>query len=319
MQEKDTEKQQIQHDRLFKELFHTFFIEFIEVFFPKLAKLVDKSYIKFLAQEVFTDITAGEKHIVDVLVETRLSGVEGFVLVHVESQSYRETDFNERMHKYFCRLKEKHGKIIVPIAVFSHDSSKEEDDSYVIKLPFLKVLEFNFLKLQLINKDWRKYIKSNNPAAAALMTRMNYSSKEAVKVKVQIARMIARMQLDPAKAALILVFSDTYIPLDEKQRDNYEQMLKKEMNHAEVNKYMQFTTYYHEQGRKEGIKEGIKEGKADSIINALKWKFSMEPEGLRDKLMTLPLDRLDKLVIEIMASQDIKSFMSLVEKELPKN
>ena len=41
------------------------------------------------------------------------------------------------------------------------------------------------------------------------------------------------MQLDPAKAALITVFSDTYIPLDEKKREEFDRMLYEKLNPAE--------------------------------------------------------------------------------------
>ena len=78
-----------------------------------------------------------------------LKDVEGYVLVHVENQASRETNFNRRMYKYFCRLHEKHGPYIIPIAVFSHESMTEEPDTYKIEYSFLKMLNFKYLKLHL--------------------------------------------------------------------------------------------------------------------------------------------------------------------------
>jgi len=37
---------------------------------------------------------------------------------------------------------------------------------------------FAFLKVQLKKEPWRKYVQSGNPAAAALMSKMNYSKAE---------------------------------------------------------------------------------------------------------------------------------------------
>ncbi|WP_242051319.1 hypothetical protein [Nostoc spongiaeforme] len=45
-----------EHDRLFKELLSTFFIEFLELFLPQLASTIDPNSIRFLPQEYFAPI-----------------------------------------------------------------------------------------------------------------------------------------------------------------------------------------------------------------------------------------------------------------------
>ena len=47
----------IDHDRLFKELLETFFVEFVELFFPEADEAMDLEHIKFLQQELFTDVS----------------------------------------------------------------------------------------------------------------------------------------------------------------------------------------------------------------------------------------------------------------------
>ncbi|MFB8788919.1 MAG: hypothetical protein U7123_08735 [Potamolinea sp.] len=59
-------KQMIDHDRLFKELLSTFFWEFVELFLPKVAAYLERDSIFFLNQEVFTDVTSGERREVDL-------------------------------------------------------------------------------------------------------------------------------------------------------------------------------------------------------------------------------------------------------------
>ena len=44
----------IDHDRLFKELFSTFFVEFLELFFPQVAEYVAYGSLEFLDKEIFT-------------------------------------------------------------------------------------------------------------------------------------------------------------------------------------------------------------------------------------------------------------------------
>ena len=81
-------KNQVDHDRLFKELLETFFAEFMKLFFPEASRDIDYSHIKFMQQEIFTDVTAGERHEVDIIVETRLKEDPGLIMVHVEPQAY---------------------------------------------------------------------------------------------------------------------------------------------------------------------------------------------------------------------------------------
>jgi len=68
------------HDRLFKELLSTFFIEFLELFLPQVAQTLDRNSVRFLQQEHFADLTTGEDKIVDLLVEVKQAGDDiGFI------------------------------------------------------------------------------------------------------------------------------------------------------------------------------------------------------------------------------------------------
>jgi hypothetical protein len=51
------------------------------LFFPEVYQAIDFTHLKFLQQEVFTDVTAGERHEVDIIVETRLGGNTSAVII----------------------------------------------------------------------------------------------------------------------------------------------------------------------------------------------------------------------------------------------
>ncbi|ELP53050.1 hypothetical protein O53_4779 [Microcystis aeruginosa TAIHU98] len=76
----------IDHDRLFKELISTFFLEFIELFFPQVMDYLDRDSITFLDKEVFTDVTEGERYESDLVAQVKFRGKESFFLIHVEAQ-----------------------------------------------------------------------------------------------------------------------------------------------------------------------------------------------------------------------------------------
>lgn len=125
----------IDHDRLFKELLSNFFPEFIELFFPDVSAYWERDSIEFLPQEVFTDVTEGERKILDVAAKVVFRNQNTLFIIHTEHQSYSQTNFNQRMFTYFARLHEKYALPIYPIVIYSHDTPlTPEPNSYRIFL-----------------------------------------------------------------------------------------------------------------------------------------------------------------------------------------
>ncbi|MDJ0589232.1 MAG: hypothetical protein QNJ72_04435 [Pleurocapsa sp. MO_226.B13] len=77
----------INHDRLFKELITTFFVEFLELFFPSVLEYLDTDSIQFIDKEVFTDVTRGEKNILDLVALAKFQEQNYSFLIHVENQA----------------------------------------------------------------------------------------------------------------------------------------------------------------------------------------------------------------------------------------
>jgi hypothetical protein len=282
----------VDHDRLFKELLTTFFREFMELFFPKAHALIDYSDTRFLTQEIITDITAGDKHYVDILAEVKIKGEDGCVLVHIEPQAYRQADFARRMFIYFSRLYEKHQKKVLPIAVFAHDSKLEETNRHEVEFPFLKVLQFEFYKIQLKRLPWRQYLNSTNPVAAALLSKMDYSPRERVQVKIEFLRLLTRMQLDPARMELITAFFDSYLVLSAEEEKSLQEKLPEELQPEEVQRVMELTTSWHLKGRQEGRQE--------IIIRLLRKRLGTTSPEVEAKIKTLSVEQLDDLAEKIL-------------------
>ncbi|MFD1361212.1 Rpn family recombination-promoting nuclease/putative transposase [Lentibacillus salinarum] len=265
------------HDLLFKELIQTFFKEFIDIFFSDVHRHIDYHDMTFLSEEVHTDLHDGKTRRLDIIVETKLKGEGSVIIVHVEPQSYGQPDFHERMFHYYSLLYNKYRKPIVPIAVFSYDEKRYEQDAFTIEFPFFHVLTFNFLTLELRKKNWRDYIESDNPAAAALLSKMGYTNQERIEVKKEFLRMLVRMPLNPAKENMIYGFFESYLKLNEKEEAKLHEELGK-MEDGE--KVMELTISYEEKGKKEGRKEGRIEGeqaaKQEVAVEMLRKGVSIE-------------------------------------------
>lgn len=292
-------KARIDHDRLFKELIENFFSDFIDLFFPEIYEQIDFNKVQFLKQELFTDITVGEKHYIDLLIETKLKKEDGIILIHIETQANYQSYFAERMFIYFSRLYQKYRTRIIPIAVFSYDEIKDEPSNFQMEFPFIKVLDFNYYTIELKKKNWRDYIKSNNPVAAALMSKMGYNEKEKVQIKLEFLRMITKMQLDIAKITLLTGFFETYLKLNIEEERQLEKAIN-QLNPKEAEKMLELTTSWHEKGREEGIMIGMEKGMEKGIEKGiekgeLKKAREMAKELIKDNMAVELIAKYTKL------------------------
>lgn len=232
-----------------------------------------------LNEEIFTDILKGDKRRVDLLVETKLKGEDGLIVVHVEAQAYEQKNFNERMFIYFSRLYEKYRKKILPIAVFSYDTIREEPHTFNLGFSFFDVLTFQFHKVELKKKHWRDYIKQDNPVAAALLSKMGYSESEKIQVKKEFLRMLVRLELDPARAHLIAGFFDTYLILGAEEEEQLQQELKS-LDQSEEAKIMELKTAWEKQAEERAEK------RAEQRMMKLKTTWEKQAEERMMKLKT---------------------------------
>lgn len=287
----------LDHDQLFKRLIRTFFKEFMELFFPEVAREIDFSHVVFLSEEVAAALTGGRKGRVDLLIETKLRGEEALIIIHIEPQSYYEPAFPERMFLYAAKLYETYRRPILPIAVFSHRRRRAEPDRFGWSFPFIDVMRFRYLRLQLKHRNWREFVGSNNPVAAALLSSLGYNKSEALQVKLAFLRMLISLKLDPARMELLSVFFESYIKLAPEQEDQFwlevEAMKQGEAN--QVAKIVEWENRLWKQGREEGREEGAAESRRD-IASRLLGKGLM-PDFIAD-VTGLPLAEIERLRAE---------------------
>lgn len=283
----------IDHDRLFKELISTFFVEFLDLFLPQVASQIDRDSIQFLPQDVFTDVTSGEKKEIDLLAQVRYQQQETYFLIHVENQSYTESEFAKRMFKYFARLHEKYDLPIYPVVIFSFDEPKRaESQNYRVTFGDLKVLEFQFAAIQLNRLSWRDFLTQHNPVAAALMAKMNIAVSERPQVKAECLRLLTTLRLDPARMQLVSGFIDTYLRLDDIEKQVFQAVIST-MGLDEREEVMQIVTSWQQ--------EGVEIERRETISTLLKVRFGnldTELEAIIPQLMGLSREEYLGLLLQ---------------------
>ena len=176
----------------------------------------------------------------------------------------------------------------------------------------MNVLDFHFQKLELKKHNWRNYIKSNNPVAAALLSKMKYQEKERVQVKLEFLRMLVRMELDPARMTLLTGFFETYLRLNNMEQRELEEEMGK-MDEKEASKMIELTTSWEEKGREKGRIEGKIEGQAEILLKQLKKKFKDIPVEIENEVRALSAEKLEQLVeaiFDLKTIDDIKVFLN---------
>jgi hypothetical protein len=283
------------HDRLFKELLTVFLPDFLDVFCPELAGYVDRDSLKFLDKEVFTDVTRGEKHEADLVVLARVRGKPLYFLIHIEPQARRQSEFPERMFTYFARFHEKHHLPVYPIAVLTYRSPKRpESGEYCIEFPDLAVLKFRFRVVQLNQLAWREFEARSSPIVAALMANMHRATGEEARVKLACLKMLAQLQLDPARRQLISGFVDSYLRLTIGQEQEFEAGLQ-QLHPQEREIVMEIVTSWMEEGLEKGIEQGVEKGERKLLLRQLRKQMGNLNRTTVKRIESLPIDRLEQL------------------------
>ncbi len=313
----------IDHDRLFKELISTFFLEFIELFFREVIDYLEPDSLVLLDKEVFTDVTSGSKHESDLIAKVKFRGKDSCFLIHIEAESGSRQKFNQRMFKYFARWHEKFELPIYPIVIFSYDTPRKlAVSNYQIDFPDFEVLKFNYRVVQLNQLNWRDFLDTHNPVASALMSKMNIDVSDRAKVKAECLRLLVTLKLNPAKMQLISGFVDTYLKLNQLEQETFNTelgLLKPE----EQEGVMQIVTSWMRQGLEQGIERGIEQGieqgiergiqrEKDLVMRQIKRKLGEINVELETQIRNLALENIEFLgeaFLDFSTVEDLRNWL----------
>lgn len=275
-----------------------------------MAAYLDPTSLEFIDKEVFTDVTAGEKHEVDVLVKARFRGQDTFFLIHVENQASAKPGFPKRMFIYFSWLLEKYDLPIYPVVIFSYDKPKRaEPTRYKVAFPGKTVLQFDYKVIQLNRIPWRQFLNRPNPAATALMTKMKMSASDRPKVRLECLRLLTTLKLDPAKSKLIGGFIDSYLKLTTAEMKKYELEFAA-LAPEEKEATMVMVTSWE--------RTGMLKGKQELVNRMVQRRFgsvSLQTTERLDQLSAEQLDELGEALFDFTSIADLEAWLANTASE----
>ncbi|WP_414549915.1 Rpn family recombination-promoting nuclease/putative transposase [Anabaena sp. CCY 0017] len=296
----------IDHDRLFKELLTTFFVEFLELFLPEVLTYLERDSIQFLDKEVFTDVTAGERYEADLIVKAKFLGQDSCFLIHVENQSSKQASFDKRMFRYFSRLYEKFDIPVYPIVLLSYDSPKTpETNVHQVAFPHKVILQFNYDVIQLNQLNWRDFLRQKNPVATALMAKMNIAPAERRQVKFECLRLLATLKLDPARMRLISGFIDTYLRLSPQEQELLQDDIAT-IEPRQQEEVMEIVTSW--------MEEGMEKATLSLVMRQLPRRVGTLTPELEARVQQLSLTQLEDLSVALLDFSSVEDLTVWLEQ-----
>jgi hypothetical protein len=138
--------------------------------------------------------------------------------------------------------------------------------------------------------NWRDYLNQPNPVAAALMAKMRIVPEDRARVKAECLRLLATLQLNPARTQLISGFVDSYLRLSAEEEQVFQNEIGK-IEALEQEQVMEIVTSW----MRQGIEQGAKQEALLLVLRLLPRRVGVLPVALQARVEALPLEQLEAL------------------------
>ena len=298
-----------------KEALSKYLPRFFEFYFPEVFEDVDwRRKPRFLDKELQaiaparSDNPRGGRRVVDTLLDLRRqTGERSLVLVHIEVQAQKVSDFEKRMLLYHTRLFERHDKEVCSLAILADKSRTWRPESYEhglwgtnlsFRFPVCKLLDFRDRLVDLEASD-NPFALLTAATLHAQATKENSQEREAAKWRM--ARGLYRVGLSKQEIRDFFKLIDWVLRLTPKQ----ESLFWKRLEKLEKENKMPYITSV----ERIGIEKGLKKGRREALLDILEARFGELPKTVSKKIAELSdLDRLRELSRLAATVENLKGF-----------
>ena len=291
-----------EYDSPWKEIIEQFFPEFMSFFFPDIASEIDWNQpYEFLDNElekITQDAEIGKRY-ADKLVKVFLiDGAETWLLVHIEVQGYKESDFGFRMFIYNRRIAEKHNKEVVSLAILCDPDPNYQPQQYQhnrwgcelnFKFPIIKLLDFEDQEQSIDNAS-----NIFSIIVTAHLKSINIKQSEKRKVwKMKLVKALYKNGYDRAIIIALFRFIDWVIALPKGIDDEFStelQQFEKELKVRYVTSIERI---------------GIKKGEANILLRLMKKKFGDLSNELESRITDADSEQLEQWSENVLTAESI--------------
>ncbi len=293
------------YDSPWKDILDQFFEDFMEFYFAAAAAQIDwaRGY-EFLdkeLQKITADAAIGRRT-VDKLIKVWLkNGSELWVLIHVEVQGQRETDFTLRVYVYHYRIFDRYHAPVATFVILADEDENWRPSEYREELLGTKVtFEFPAVKLLDYRARREELEQSDNVFAvvtlaqlAAMETRGN--ARDRFREKFALTRRLYEHGFDRQRVIGLLKFIDWGLTLPEELQAEFHDKLSEYEEEHKMPYVTSFERIGIEKGMAQGMAQGKAEGKAELLLRMLERRFGALDELAHTHIHTLPMEQIEEL------------------------
>ncbi|NEO11989.1 DUF4351 domain-containing protein [Moorena sp. SIO3E8] len=298
------------YDSPWKDTLEWYFEPFIALCFAHIHSQINWSrpseFLDKELQKVVRDAEVGRRW-ADKLVKVWLNnGQETWILIHVEVQGKKQTEFAKRMYTYHHRISGRYNRPVASLAVLSDANPQWRPTQYSSEIFGCKI-QFNFLMVKLLDykQQWPELEQSANPFATVIMAHLKAvdtrSDGQQRKIwKMALTRRLYEQGYQRQDILNLYHFIDWVMHLP----SALEQAFREEVNQYEQEVNMKYVTSIErlgiKQGRQEGRQEGILEGRQEGaerlLLRLLQRRFGDLSPEIQARVKGLSVEKLEHLM-----------------------
>lgn len=289
--------EQTDFDSPWKDILDLYFKEFMQFFFPAAYEQVDWArgydFLDKELQRITADAVVGRRT-VDKLVRVYLvGGDELWVLIHIEVQSQRETDFAQRMFVYYFRIRDRFGARCASFAILADDDASWRPNEYRDELLGTQVsMRFSYAKLLDLEADEASLEKNQNLFSVVVLahakTRATRNHGQLrFRWKFALTRMLYERGYAREQIIALFRFIDWVMLLPDDLQAEYAQQV---LEYEKENKMPYISPL-----EREAAQQGEHSGQVKTILRVLTHLFGPLDTVRAEQIRALPIPLLDSL------------------------
>jgi hypothetical protein len=254
------------NDTPWKKILRIYFPQAIQFYFPDLAATIDwRKRPQFLDKELeqIAPKSAQGNRYVDHLVRVwKLDGSREWLLIHLEIQARKESDFPFRVLTYSNRILDRYGTLASSLVILCDNSPTWRPTSCELTAPLTRhTFEFGTVKLLDFKPHEATLNRSDNPFAwitlAHLKTQATRRNPKTRKTwKFALMRQLYERGMSRQDIRNLYEFIDWTMMLPE----DLDMAFWQELKTFEERQQMAYVTSAERFGRKQGLEEGLQKG-----------------------------------------------------------
>lgn len=311
-----SEQTYLSHDLLFKEFLHRFLPQFMAIFFAEIAAQLDFSTLKFLDQELITNLPDQEKHIADVAAEVQtLTGEIRTIVVHIEVEAYADKTLNKRMFEYYALRRVVKQQHVLPIAlILLRGGTAKRWASYRESLFGEQFLTFRYGQVSLPKLTSEDYLNLNDPVAATLAALMKPKELEELELYLKSWQTIQASNLSLGDQDFLFNVVENYLrSVKLRKRRGEEMPVAHQLEETFIERLWREKREAIAEVRAEAARAAL-QNKREIILRLSRVKFGAVDKVFKDKIgavndMAL-LDKMNERMLSAESPQDILDLIS---------